>query len=307
MTNKPNFFIVGVAKSGTTALANDLAQHPEILMSKIKEPNYFAKADNNLKRVVYSNDLDSYLSLFDSDRHYCVVGEASPSYLFTEGVEQKIKAFSPSAKIIVIIRNPIESIISRYQHQKWMGDEKSNRLEKSLQSELSNPNYKSFNHAPYRYLERALVSHDIRRYKDVFDTKNIHYIKFDNYVNDRQETLQNVFAFLNVNDHFLPDRIVQNSHRVLRSEGIHKFLMWCKLSPSDFRGGRTIKYLSMILPVSLFNALISTAKRFYTKEGQKQIISDEMRKALEKHFEDEVRELEVLTGIKLRDWYRSSL
>ncbi|MBP6414624.1 MAG: sulfotransferase, partial [Bacteroidia bacterium] len=131
-TNKPDFFIVGAAKSGTTSLYHYLNQHPEIYLSPIKEPNFFSsdikienlrqsvknriKAENidqffndGMKRTIHRafiRDEHQYLQLFAPAAPGQLKGEASPSYLYSEVAAKSIFAFNEKAKIIIILREP---------------------------------------------------------------------------------------------------------------------------------------------------------------------------------------------------------
>lgn len=107
---EPNFFIVGAPKCGTTALSEYLRQHPNIFMSSPKEPHYFAEDLDNYR---YVKTLPEYQSLFNSatDQHHCV-GEASVFYLFSRVALSKIRDRYPHAKIIVMLRNPVDLVYS---------------------------------------------------------------------------------------------------------------------------------------------------------------------------------------------------
>src|ERR1700744_4238921 len=131
----PNFFIVGAPKAGTTSLYNYLGQHPQIYMSPIKEPNYFAgemRLDNFVeearRRIADEmHDLqeylrgdmrqnrfggwvsawEDYLKLFRNVTDEIAIGEATPCYLWSETAARNIAARIPDAKIIINLRNPV--------------------------------------------------------------------------------------------------------------------------------------------------------------------------------------------------------
>lgn len=120
----PNFFIVGAAKSGTTSLYHYLKQHPEIYMSPVKEPKYFLASINKFphngpgdievdKKIIRT--WDEYLKLFSNASVEKCIGEASCGYLYyCELVAPSIKRISPEAKIIIVLRNPVERAFSAY-------------------------------------------------------------------------------------------------------------------------------------------------------------------------------------------------
>jgi len=112
---KPNFFIVGAPKSGTTAMAAYLADHPQVFFSVPKEPHYFA---TDMPGQQQMNTLDRYEILFKTARdEHKRVGEASVWYLHSSEAMANIKAHSPDAKIVVMLRKPVEMVYSMHaQH-----------------------------------------------------------------------------------------------------------------------------------------------------------------------------------------------
>ena len=112
---KVNTFIVGAPKTGTTSLYYYLNQHTNVCMSSIKEPNFFsAKEVNSLfykSQIV--DDINEYHKLFSQNKKQ-IIGEASVSYLFFDEVPNRIYKYNPKAKIIILLRNPIERALSHY-------------------------------------------------------------------------------------------------------------------------------------------------------------------------------------------------
>ncbi|MCW5935662.1 MAG: sulfotransferase, partial [Fimbriimonadia bacterium] len=121
----PNFLIIGAAKSGTTALYFYIKQHPEVFMAKVKEPRFFAyeggvpewkgplDAENNAWVIT---DKEVYTALFNDVSEEKVWGEASPIYLYSEPAPERIKNYAPDAKLVAILRHPIERAYSHYLH-----------------------------------------------------------------------------------------------------------------------------------------------------------------------------------------------
>ena len=142
----PNFLIVGAAKAGTTSLFYYLKQHPEIFMPEEKELKFFeyliiknklhytGPGDNkSLKRVVKT--WDEYKNYFKKAKNFKAVGEASVSYLYyTETIKNIKKYLGENINIIIILRNPIERLISNYKYMVMRGREKED-LKKALELE----------------------------------------------------------------------------------------------------------------------------------------------------------------------------
>ena len=108
-----NLFIIGVNKSGSSWLHYLLDSHPAIYMSKIKEHNYFGQA--------YPNDLDKYHQFFPFTKPYTFFGESTPTYYYSKNIAEEIISYSPDAKIIAIVRDPIKRLISHFNFRKQLG------------------------------------------------------------------------------------------------------------------------------------------------------------------------------------------
>ena len=122
----PDFLIIGAGKSGTTSLNSYLSQHPDIFMSPVKEPNFFAYINtevsdlDNLETIKHYEEsirnLDDYSHLFADAGKSQIKGEVSNTYMTRRDSATYIKDYIPKAKIIAILRNPTERLYSRYLH-----------------------------------------------------------------------------------------------------------------------------------------------------------------------------------------------
>jgi len=113
----PTFFIIGAPKAGTTSLHNYLCEHPEIQMSAVKEPNFFAPHLDPINEPRRVGSLDQYEQLFDPA--VAVRGEASTPYSeypLRQGVPERIHEQVPEAKFVYMVRDPVERTISHYNH-----------------------------------------------------------------------------------------------------------------------------------------------------------------------------------------------
>lgn len=117
--NIPNFFLVGAPKCATTAVAVALGCQADIFMSEPKEPTYFLFARGNpygFDRTTRISDLESYLALFKNAGQRKVYGEASPLYFHAPYIAEEIVHFNPQAKIMAILRDPVERACSMYHY-----------------------------------------------------------------------------------------------------------------------------------------------------------------------------------------------
>ena len=112
---RPNFFISGAPRCGTTALYTYLSEHPQIFMSEVKELNYFASDFPNVQKITFKS-VDDYHKVFaKADERHLAVGEASPFYLFSQVAFQNMAAYDPNAKVVLILRHPVDFVESYHQ------------------------------------------------------------------------------------------------------------------------------------------------------------------------------------------------
>ena len=116
---KPNFFILGAPKCGTTSLAAWLAEHPQIYLSPQKEPHFF-----NTDHKRFFNTLEKYEALFSGvTRQHIAIGEASVWYLYSAAAVSNILTYTDDAKFIVMLRNPIDMAPSLHEELVFTGRE----------------------------------------------------------------------------------------------------------------------------------------------------------------------------------------
>ncbi|HTD07916.1 MAG TPA: sulfotransferase [Solirubrobacteraceae bacterium] len=186
----PTFFVVGALKAGTTSLHSYLEHVPGIHMSRVKETNYFLDPTPGLafKRVA---SLREYEGLFCSDAP--VRGESSPSYTFyplLRGVPERIAALVPDAKLIYVVRNPTDRIVSHFVH---------NAATKGIRGSFAE-HAGDLSDADNRYIFPSLYWMQLQRYLKAFDASQILVIDNEDLLHDRLTTLGEVCRFLDVDD-----------------------------------------------------------------------------------------------------------
>ena len=194
MTHKPNLFIVGAMKSGTTSLHNYLNTHPQIFMSAVKEPDYFSSSRNFMLTE------KEYLNLFQGASDELYIGESSTSYSrmpFRKNVAQKIYNHSPKAKIIYLIRDPLERIISQYKHMV-----RGNYEVTSLIDMITNQYDSSLNSSYYAY--------QIKPYIKLFGLESVYVDTLEALTNSPEFFFKSLFSWLGVDNFFIPPNINKN-------------------------------------------------------------------------------------------------
>ena len=202
----PNFLIIGVMKSGTTALYNYLVQHPQILPALFKEPNDIGLVQKPEK---LKKNIDYYLSLFAplSSASNFITGEASTKYIWSPEVANNILNYFPSTKLIVILRNPVKRTISQYQHNlRGLVTKENRNLEELINSELealsgvTEPAQLIKNAKGNEYLIHGLYVYFLERWMNIFPREQFLILSNEDLRNNTSSVMKQTFEFLGVPD-----------------------------------------------------------------------------------------------------------
>ena len=213
----PDFFIVGHAKSGTTALYEMLKRHPQIFMPDVKEPYYFACDNPQPKRSsgrrwttldqtgTRAETFDEYLSLFTPAKPNQRAGEASTHYLWSRNAATRIAQAQPQARIVAILREPASFLRSLHLQLAQNGSETEKSFRKAMALEDSR---REGRHIPRRsiwpacllYSERVRYVEQLRRFHTLFGADRMLVLIYDDFKRDNQATVRAVLRFLGVDD-----------------------------------------------------------------------------------------------------------
>jgi Sulfotransferase domain len=197
----PNFLVIGAMKSGTTALYYYLEQHPEIYMSPVKEPNFFSSQvqENAADTVTH---IGTYQHLFRGASGKKAIGEASHSYLYEPQAAAEIRRHIPEARLIAILRNPIDRAYSHFLHMVRSGTEPLDDFAQALQEEgVGLHKERTFQD----YIGRGLYYDQLQRYFRTFPREQIRIYLYEDLSDAPIRTVQDAFRFLKVDDSFVPD------------------------------------------------------------------------------------------------------
>lgn len=189
---KPDFFVVGAAKAGTSSLYDYLSQHPDIFMPDLKEPHFFSEWR---PPTPAPDDLDGYLSLFEGVPGGARAGEASTSYLCSAEAPTRLKRFRPDAKIVVVLRNPVERAYSQYWNHVRDSVETLS-FEEALEAEPERAARGWW--CGYHYVGCGLYAEQVKRYLDLFGGESVRVYLFEDLVQDGEGVCRDLFSFLGV-------------------------------------------------------------------------------------------------------------
>jgi len=292
----PNLLIVGAAKSGTTSLHNYLNQHPSVFMCSPKEPHFLINNEIGEQRIPKGVlNVEDYKFLFKGASAMKYRGESSVMYLsFPEFAIKNInKYLSKNVKIIIMLRNPVERAYSGYQHVKRYNLMESLSFEKALdQSENRYQNISNMTPAS-RYLELGMYFEQVKIFIEEFD--DVHVIIYDDYKNDFNSEIDNVFKFLDL-DAFKVN--ADEKHMVGGWQWKNDWIKSLMMKKNLFKTA-----LKFLLPFkSLRKSIMVNLKKGNTNKIEK--INPETEKWLKEYYKSDIKKLSLLLDKDLNNWTR---
>jgi hypothetical protein len=310
----PNFFVVGAPKAGTTSLYFYLDQHPSVYMSPIKEPCFFAPevvdftpqarlrfvADGPALQAYLEGPMkekrstgitlewEQYLKLFKHVRDESAVGEVSGNYFGSSGAPAAIRTRIPHARIIMMLRDPVDRLFSQYAGARatgvtsvtfgqWVAEQMSAEAERR---------------PPFGPVWTGKYAVHLKRYLDCFPPAQVHVCLYDDYARAPETTLRELFTFLGVDPNWQVD--VKSRHNVTlvpRWPVVHRLL-----SPSARRA------VSSIVPTRIAKR---ARARYFTRTPLRP--TREERAWVIQIYQDDIRTLEGMLQRDLSAWLTREL
>jgi hypothetical protein len=208
----PNFLVIGAAKSGTTSLHFYLGQHPQVFMCPVKEPGFFAFEGQNsdqkdpwqeggVRRVV--TDLQSYQALFRAAGAQPAIGEVSPAYLVRPRAAERIQHYIPQARLIAVLRNPVERAYSAFWMQRLYSQKNVPDFAALVEKRLSDlPQGELVGNLK---IDAGFYDIHLKRFYDLFAAQQLRIYLYEDLSRATLPILQDMFSFLEVDAAFQPD------------------------------------------------------------------------------------------------------
>jgi sulfotransferase family protein len=299
----PDFFIVGHAKSGTTALYEMLRRHPQIYMPEAKEPWYLASdmqpRFQPRRAGMPPQTLEEYLSLFAAAAPSQRVGEASSSYLWSQTAASRIAELQPAARIIAVLREPASFLRSLHLQLLQTHVEVQRDLRKALGLEAARREGRRIprrSHRPQllRYSEYVRYVEQLRRYHSVFAREQVLVLIYDDFRADNEGTVRGVLRFLEVDDSLAIESREANPTVLIRSHQLDDLVHSVSVGRSPLT--RMVKSgVKAITPSALRrDALRLTISRIVHRTPDP--VDDRLMLELRRRFEPEVVALSEYLG-----------
>jgi Sulfotransferase family len=292
MSLLPNFVVIGAARCGTTSLYAYLREHPQVFMSPEKETDYFSLGDLPPSEVPAAASLyrararEDYERLFRDAGSARAVGEASPTYLFYSRSAARMQQVIPDARLICILRDPIERAYSHYGLARKMGFEVLPDFEAGLAAESER--WLEDRSMRYTYARASLYDDGLREFWTRFPRERILVLLFQDFAADSAGTMRRVYDFLGVDARFTPDVGVRHNRSMTPRSSL--------VREAFSRPRRLRRMLQRNLPARLVTRLGDLIMRPPPR------LAPALRERLLPRFDEDVRRLESLLDRDLSAW-----
>ena len=296
---RPDFFIVGAFKAGTTALYEYLRAHPQIFMSVPKEPMYFgADLTPRYRRMSEAE----YLALFRAAREDQRAGEASPWYLYSSSAATEIRTFEPGASAIIMLRNPVDVMYSQHSQLVFNQREDLTEFAAALAAEPDRIAGRRIPPDAIRpealfYRRSVRFPEQVRRYLDVFGRDAVHFVVFDDLVADAAGVYRSTLDFLGVDSSHPLDASVYNPNRAARSGRVQRAIF---APPPALRG-----LFGRLRRIQLLHRVRDAVVNANSRPAERARMDPALRAALTAEFAPQVAELGEIIGRDLSAWSRA--
>ncbi len=301
---KVDFFIVGAPKCGTTSLYEYLYTHPNICFSYSKEPNYFSSDFHGYRTTFSINDYHQKEFSYCNDNGN-LFGESSVWYLYSSIAAKEIYKYNADARIIVLLRNPLDMLYSLHSQLLYNLDEDIANFEKAWKIQAARSEKK---HIPkycrvpefLQYRNIGLYSIQLERIYKYFPRNQVKIILFEELVKTPEKVYSNVLSFLGLENDGRTEFHVSNQNKSL----IFKPLATLIQRPPVFivsivnriKSVLHVHRLGIYPLMNKFNVLINSQKKTRTP------LQTDFKKIMLDTFLDDINKLEKIIGRDLSSW-----
>lgn len=298
MSRWPDFFIVGAARSGTTSLYYHLKGHPNIFMPSVKEPHFFnglTYGTSAARRRALPNNAvreeEDYLKLFKGAQSTQIIGEASAGYLPDTNAPRRIKERNPEARVIAVLRDPVDRAYSHYLLSRHEGREWKPSFYEALEEDYEH--MVRFPEAGSFYIWPGLYHQHIKRYLEAFGAEQVRIYLYEDLVSDITALVKDLCTFLQVP--FYNGSFFDPGHRYY-TYGMPRNTVFKWVSQS-----MTIR--SLATAVAPMHLLIPLRDRLLVNRNQaKPSLDPRAQEFLRSIYHDDTVKLQELINKDLRAW-----
>lgn len=298
----PDFFVVGAAKAGTTAVYHWLQSHPDVFQPSVKEPGYFAYVGGQASPVSGPYDPDYTSKIVVDRKSYArlyaeagnrLTGDVSPVYLLNKYAAQRIAAVRPDARIIVLLRDPVDRAFSQFMHHVRDSLEPYETFEDALVHEAKRlAEGWSWGHG---YATHGFYAAQIERYLKVFPREQVLFIEYQYLQNDPDGCWRQICRHIGIK----PTVLVKNE-RVNSTENLKTVSSRPKLTHFLRHPGVVQKGLKQVMPAGLRARL---RKMLEGPERPAPVLSPDTKRTLANLYLSERSRIEAFSDLNLQGWF----
>jgi Sulfotransferase family len=299
----PDFAVIGVPKAGTTALYAALVQHPDLFLPAVKEPKHFLSDGPPPTRggpgdaQTFQEHIwrpSEYQALFASAPEHALRGEATPFYLYDVEAQRRLHALRPDARLIVVLRDPVERAHSNWQHLWSDALEPESDFVTACARELrrKEQGYDSFWH----YISLGLYGQQLEHLFTLYPREQVLLLRYRDLRDSPQPTLDRVCRFLGVSEgviHQVPHENVTNN---VQNRGLNRLLLLL------LRFGARIGYRFPVAWRDFFSQPL--LRVLHRDKRRRPRLTSQERAAVLRYFVDDIALLERVTGLDYQDWLK---
>ena len=199
-----DFIVVGAQKSGTTALHYFLRKHPQIALPERQELHFFDDDDIFSRPVDYDllhrqfRPLAGSTLLRLATARQAIAGEVTPSYLYWKPAMKRIWNYNRQIKLVILLRNPIDRAFAHWNMQRFKNREPLDFLDALKEEPRRIAQPLTIESRRFAYVDRGFYSGQLERVFKFFPREQVHFVKFEDFRDRKQETLDRIFEFLGV-------------------------------------------------------------------------------------------------------------
>ena len=297
----PDFFVAGVPKAGTTALYAALVRHPQLFLPAVKEPKFFL-SDGPPPRHGGPGDIqtygehvwrrDDYEALFDPAPPGTRRGEATPFYLYDLRAQERIRALLPGARLIVLLRDPVDRAHSNWAHLWAAGLEAESDFVAACHAE---PRRRAARWADFwHYIGQGLYGRQLSHLYSLFPRDQVLVLRYRDMRDRPAQTLDQVCAFLGVATGLIGEVPAENVRPYPAQTPVNDMLR----ALLRF-GGRIGHYFPVRARLAVREPLLDTLHRHH---GRRPKLTRQQRAAILPYFIEDIALLERVTGDSYSDW-----
>ncbi len=292
MSRLPDFVVIGAARCATTSLYAYLRQHPQVHMSPEKETDYFSLGDLPPHQVPPGASRYRARTQAEYERQFAgagtavAVGEASPTYLFYPRSAERMRRLIPGAKLICVLRDPVERAYSHYALARRSGFEPLADFEAGVAAEEAR--WRLDPSMRHTYVRASLYHDGLRAYFERYARERILVLRFEDFAADAAATMREIYRFVGVDEGYVPDVGVRYNRSLLPRNAF--------VREAFGRHPRLRRLLLRNLPPRVATRIGDLLMR--RPPG----LDREIRERLLPRFDADVRSLERLLGRDLAPW-----